>query len=199
MTPSIARFWGEWIILVGTHIFSQHVTHSEQKEGICRHKRTVFTSQGKKCNSRFKDGEGLSFCGFITSSSNLSACTVTLDLFPFNLLFVLLPLGSFDVRDPREARMSSWWSKDIASAPWTLSFTWLPSSLPKLCHTTAVRRANLISRACKALGQRSENVATIPYQSLGLSAEVFIHSPGAYVSHHSTSQALLSTKQLQGL
>lgn len=49
-------FGGKWIILVGTHIFSQHVTHSVQKEGICRHKRTVFTSQGKECNSRFKGG-----------------------------------------------------------------------------------------------------------------------------------------------
>lgn len=81
----------------------------------------------------------------------------------------------------------------------SLLHLWLPSSLPKLYHTTAVRRANLISRGVQGPGARSENVATIPYQSLGLSAEVLIHSPGAYVSHHSTSQALLSTKQLQGL
>lgn len=96
-----------------------------------------------------------------------------LDLSPFNLLFVLLPQGSFDVRDLREARMSSQTSRDDAWAPWSLSLTWLPSSLPKVYHTM-VRRSNLISRMCRALWQRGKGVEIILYQSLSPSAEVLL-------------------------
>lgn len=48
-----------------------------------------------------------------------------------------------------------------------------------------------MSRVCKALRQRSENMETIPsisnYQSLGLSADVLVHHIRACVIHHSFS------------
>lgn len=122
-----------------------------------------------------------------------------LDLFPFNLLFVGLPLENFDVRDLRKAKMSSWGSRNI---PHLVSLELTPVVSCRNCKG----EASYLKGLQGIYGQGDETVKTIPldsnYQSWGLSAEVLIYHTSLKVSYraiHSTSlERLISARYFRG-
>lgn len=109
-----------------------------------------------------------------------------LDLFPFNLLFVLLPLENFDVRNPRKARMSSWGSRDGASVtmislPHLVSLGHTPVVSCKNCKGEEYYLKGLQGTYCKE--RRLQKQVDSDYQSWGLSADVLIYHISLKVSN----------------